>query len=314
MTSTDVVPLSRSDVQLVQSILQTPDALITGAALDGFHSRSAEALKVSGVLQPDGHQLAAVSLSDHDDEAITLTWSPEEGGYGYFSPSAGWVSVPSERLTSFSINYSVLFQLLLKALGVSSRNDPEELVPGLVWEVGDVRLPGRAKRIPIWIARRLAIPTVWSAFVNAAKERPAPGLRVVINLTAGRVNEATFRGHEIINLHDVIGTGLEIDSDILAARVSSGAPISDAPIVVNADGASVNVRGKMYSFTGVKQRAIIRHLYQAWQSGEPKCQKMAVFEAAECGASVNTLAKAFSGRSDWREFIQEKDGYCWISL
>ncbi|WP_419798665.1 MAG: hypothetical protein ACNI26_03040 [Terasakiella sp.] len=314
MTSTDVVPLSRSDVQLVQSILQTPDALITGAALDGFHGRSAEALKISGVLKPDGHQLAAVSLSDHDDEAVTLTWSPEEGGYGYFSPSAGWVAVPSEKLTSYSISYSALFQLVLRALDVSSRNDPEELVLGLFWEVGDVRLSGRAKRIPIWIARRLEIPTVWSVFANAVKERPAPGLRVVINLTAGRVSEATYRGHEIINLHDVIGSGLEIDPDILAARVSSGALMSDAPIVVTADGASVNVRGKVYSFTGAKQRAIIRHLYQAWQSGEPECLTMAVLEAAESAASVNTLAKAFSGRSDWQGFIKENDGRCWISI
>jgi hypothetical protein len=28
----------------------------------------------------------------------------------------------------------------------------------------------------------------------------------------------------------------------------------------------------------------------------------------------STLAKAFSGRLDWRDFIWEKNGRCWIAL
>ncbi|MBO6773842.1 hypothetical protein [Thalassospira sp.] len=315
MMLTDVVPFSRSDVQLVQSILQTPDAVITSAALDGFHGHSAEPLKESGVLRPDGHQLAAVSLSDHDDEAVNLSWSPEHRGYGYFSPSAGWVPVSGDQLTAYTICFPDLFQVLLAPLDVSSREAPEELVRGLIWEVGDVRLPGRGKRVPVWISRRLHAPEVWSMFADAARSRPSPGLRLVINLTPGRVMEPTYRGHEIISLQDVIcADGLAVDPDLLAARVSSGATTADAPIIVTADGASVNVRGKHYPFTGTKQRSIIRHLYQAWKSGEPECLTAAVLEAAECGASVNTLAKAFSGRSDWRDFIQEKNGRCWISL
>jgi len=304
MTLTEAVPFTRSDVLLVQSILQTPDAVITGAALDGFHSRSADTLKSSGVLRPDAHQLAAVALSDHEDEAVNLSWSPEHRGYGYFSPSAGWMPVSGDQLTAYTICFPDLFQVLLAPLDMSSREAPEELVRGLIWEVGDVRLPGRGKRVSVWIARRLADLSVWSEFTTAAQARPAPGLRVVINLTAGRLMEPTYRGHEIIPLKDVIsGDGLAVDPGLLAARISSGAPTADAPIVVTADGASVNVRGKPYPFTGTKQRAIIRHLYQAWQSGEPECLTAAVLETAECGASVNTLAKAFSGRSDWRDFI-----------
>lgn len=312
---TDVVPFSRSDVQLIQSVLQTPDAVITSAVLEHFHGRSAKALKASGILRPDAHQLAAVALSDHEDEAVNLFWSPEHRGYGYFSPSTGWVPVSSDQLTAYTICLPDLFQILLAPLDVSSRETAEELVRGLLWEVGDVRLPGRGKRVSVWMARRLADPSVWSEFTAAAQARPAPGLRVVINLTAGRLMEPTYRGHEIICLKDVIGgDGLAIDPNLLAARVSSGAQVAGAPIVITADGASVNVRGKPYSFTGTKHRAIIRHLYQSWQSGEPECLTAAVLETAECGASVNTLAKAFSGRSDWRDFIQEKNGRCWISL
>lgn len=74
----------------------------------------------------------------------------------------------------------------------------------------------------------------------------------------------------------------------------------------------VTVLGNKYRFTGVKQRAIIRHLHEAYASGTPECITSQVLEAAECGASVNTLAKAFAGREDWRDFIAEEGGRCWM--
>lgn len=81
-----------------------------------------------------------------------------------------------------------------------------------------------------------------------------------------------------------------------------------------ADGASITVRGKSYAFTGTKQRAIIRHLFEAWQRGERECLTAAVLEAADSGDQVRTLGKAFRGRADWREFIKEERGRCWIDI
>ena len=39
-----------------------------------------------------------------------------------------------------------------------------------------------------------------------------------------------------------------------------------------------------------------------------------VLEAAGYSASVNTLAMAFSKRTDWRDFIKEQHGRCQFSL
>ena len=37
-----------------------------------------------------------------------------------------------------------------------------------------------------------------------------------------------------------------------------------------------------------------------------------VLEAAGYSDSVNTLAKAFSRRTDWSDFIKEERGRCWM--
>ena len=79
-----------------------------------------------------------------------------------------------------------------------------------------------------------------------------------------------------------------------------------------ADGASVTIRGQRYPFTGSKQRAVIRQLHEALHSGNRECLTAQVLEAAGYSANVNTLAKAFSRRSDWREFIREEHGSCWM--
>ncbi|BAS01110.1 hypothetical protein BV133_3516 [Blastochloris viridis] len=37
-------------------------------------------------------------------------------------------------------------------------------------------------------------------------------------------------------------------------------------------------------------------------------------EAADSGDQVRTLGKAFKGRTDWREFIKEERGRCWLDV
>ena len=109
--------LDRQAVDLLLSVVETSDAVITGSALDSYHGSAASALKASGLLQPTDHQRVAVSLADHEDEPINLIWSPERRSYGYFSPLAGWVSVPSELLAAFRIGFEQLLRRLLERAG-----------------------------------------------------------------------------------------------------------------------------------------------------------------------------------------------------
>ncbi|NKD87728.1 hypothetical protein HEQ72_05340 [Haematospirillum sp. 15-248] len=244
-----------------------------------------------------------------------MSWSPEHRGYGYFSPSAGWVPVSDGQMASFGINFEKLFKRMLERLDLSTRASPTVLLPDLLWEIGEVRLPGRSKRVPLWIGRRLADPKVWGRFADTVRARPAPGLRIVLSLTpADRLPAQIHQGHSIIAVRDIVdhASGLVVDSDLLAARVATGTTSTDALITMAADGAFVTVGGKRYAFPGSKQRAVIRQLYEAWAAGKPECLTVEVLENAEYSSSVNTLNKAFSGRTDWRDFIKEEHGRCWM--
>lgn len=307
--------IDQAAARLMLTIAETPGAMIAGSMLIDFHPRPGRQLMEANLLMPQGETLAAPLDLDHDDEPVRLIWSGEHGGYGYFNPAATWVSVSSDSLTMFSVNMPVLLARMLAQLEVVGGAEPLALVPDAVWEIGNVRLPGRSKPVPLWVARRLSDPDCWSAFVAATRLRPAPGLRIVLSTTpTSRLQKQMFEGHEIISVGDVAdhAAGIAVDPALLAARITNGSPQADVPIAVSADGGSVTVRGKRYTFTGQKHRAIIRHLHDAWKNGEPECLTEAVLEAAECANSVNTLTKAFSGRKDWQEFIKVEGGRCWI--
>lgn len=313
MTSRRSPSLDALAAELLLSVVEAPTATVASQVLDDYYASAGDALRARGLLEPAGELRGSPSLFDHEDEPVELIWSGEHDGYGYFSPAAGWVTVPNSQLALFGVNFEALFRHVLASLR-GTHEMAIVRVPDLLWEVGEVRLPGRGKRVPVWIARRLGDPAVWAQFTEAARLRPAPGLRIVLTFTpAGRLPTQIMQCHEIINIRDVAGSSrLAVDPDLLAARISSGAPQSEETISIAADGGSVTVRGQRYSFTGVKHKSIIRELYGAWKSGNPECLTMQVLEAAECSPSVNTLAKAFSGRQDWRKFIKEEQGRCWM--
>jgi hypothetical protein len=309
--------LSHAAVDLLLRVVETPNALIAGPVLTDYYRPVANQLQTHGLLVPDGYEAATTSLADHDDVPVSVTWSAEAGGYGYFSASAGWIAVPTNRLNTFRVSFNQLFDRVLARLDLSTHVSPTSLRPDVLWEVGEVRLPGRSKRVSLWIGRRLADPKVWNWFCDTVRARPAPGLRIVLSLTpADRLPAQILQGHSIIAVRDIADQAgsLVVDPNLLAARVASGTQQGDGLISIAADGASVMVRGQRYVFSGSKQRAIIRHLYEAWHASSADCLTAEVLQHAGYMDSVNTLRKAFSRRTDWRDFIAEKNGRCWMFL
>jgi hypothetical protein len=304
--------IDRHAVDLLLMVLEQPKLIVTAAAIELLGQHRAAPLIQAGLLKSIDHERTTTATDDHDDTPITLTWSPEHGGYGYFSPTAGWITVRSEETTRYSVDMPVLFARLMLNMEVSSRGDPTPLLPNLLWGIGDVRLGRRTQRVPIWYARRLHAPSVLQQVKDAAKARPPSQLRILLTSTPSRRLPAeSLPGHIIVAIGDVIDfdAGICVDPGILAARLAHGCD-DGQPVSMAADGASITVRGKTYPFTGTKQRAIIRHLFEAWRRGERECLTAAVLEAADSGAQVRTLAKAFKPRTDWREFIKEEHGRC----
>ena len=75
----------------------------------------------------------------------------------------------------------------------------------------------------------------------------------------------------------------------------------------------MTVRGKRYTFwfeaAGYHSPAVLGVAIRPARAVDRRS-----LETAGYSDSVNTLAKAFSKRSDWRDFIEEKHGLCWFSI
>jgi hypothetical protein len=113
--------LDRRAVDLLLDIVELPDPALSGAALEDFFCGTAERLLSSGLLKPAGYEAVSASLADHDEVPVTLSWSAEARGYGYFSPTAGWVTVPNDRLARYRADVPTVISAVMSMTGLSSR-------------------------------------------------------------------------------------------------------------------------------------------------------------------------------------------------
>jgi hypothetical protein len=100
--------------------------------LSDYYEQQAGQLMAANLFEACGHQLVTTSMADHDDAPVSLTWSAEHNGYGYFSPSAGWIAVPDERLAVLDIKFPVVLAQMMVRFDIASRGGAVPLVPELL--------------------------------------------------------------------------------------------------------------------------------------------------------------------------------------
>jgi len=287
--------IGRDAVDLLLQIMEMPRPVVTAAAIDALGPHRATPLIKAGLLKPDGHERTSVSMSDHDDAPVALAWSADHGGYGYFSPTAGWTSVSDDEIARYAVDLPVFFTSLMRNADVSSRGGPTPLLPELLWEIGDVRLGRRPQRIPVWFARRLHESSVRQQLQEAAKARPSSGLRILLTSTASRRLPAELLvGHLTVAVEDVIdfGNGPAIRPDILAARLAGPAtPAIDTWLFLSPDGRRLVINGDVtFNFDSAIHIKIIKALVEATKRGE-RCRAREVLDRA--GSSTTTFQQAF---------------------
>ena len=299
-------------LDLLLNAVETPEASISGAVLDDFHASESIVLKETGLLKPHGYEEVSVSGADHDDAPVTLSWSAEDGGLGYFSPTGGWINVGEDRISRFQVDFPVLLIRLMVQADVSSRAGPTSLITDLLWEIGDVRLGRRRQRVPIWFVRRLHERSVWRQIKDMAKARPITGLRVVLTSTpSNRLPDEAISGHLLVGIRDVIdfASGLAVHSDILAARLDgSHQPGVQEAVYLSPDGKRLIINGDVtIRFRSAPHIMIIRKLVTGFREGK-------WFAARELldltQLSATTLRQAF-GTEKWAQlkpYIKSHDG------
>jgi hypothetical protein len=179
--------------------------------------------------------------------------------------------------------------------------------------MGYARLPGQLKRVSIWVTRRIHDPDVRDGLHQAALNRPPGDLRLILSLSNTETSTWTLANQVAASVSSLVSVAdpFKIDAAIASARLTL--PVGKVDEVkLSADGGHLVVHGRSYRFRGVRQRAIVRQLVEAWKDGGPRLLTQSVLTEANCGLSVRRLANVFKGHANWHVVIREEAGFCWL--
>lgn len=310
--SESALALDHQSVDLLLNVMETPDAMIAGAVLSDYYEQQADQLMAANLLERCGHELVTTSMADHDDAPVSLTWSAEHNGYGYFSPSAGWITVPDERLVVFGINLPVMLARMMVRFEIASRGGAVSLLPELLWEIGDARVERRSQRVPIWFARRLYDQSVWRQVKDAAGRRPLTHVRVLLTSTpSARLPDEPLPRHLIVPIRDVIDFdgGIAVRPDVLVARLDGAhRPDVREAVYLSPNGQQLIINGdiaiELKSDIHIK---VIRQLVQGFKEGK-RFGARDLLNHAQSNAA--TLRQAF-GRERWERlepYLKSRNG------
>ena len=302
--------------RLLLDLCEHPEPLITGKVLRENYGASAQALLAAGTLKA-GPNLSHVQIAIDDDEEIEveIERDPKSGAPGYVSPRTGrWRTLPESDLMQYRLHVDHILSLLKDALEVPERFATIELVPGLLWEIGEAHLGKRAAIV--LFARRLTVPAHIDQISDALTNRTGKADGLLLSSTVHIPRHLVVPGqHRIVSLHQCLDTNSSVfalDQAVLNGRLSGAGPVRALVAVeCTPDGSLLTIHGKDYPFKGPKQKAIIRLLYGAWKDGRAKQKTAEVLRKA--GSNADQLAHAFGGSpSAWKEVVGYGEGYCWL--
>lgn len=305
----------RQTIDVLLSALEAPRAVLSAAALQAFPAQVGAQLIAAGLIKPEGHEAITTSLTDHEDIPVTLTWSAEHQSFGYFSPSAGWIVVPHADIGRFSVDVGGVIAALIANIRFSPKANPSTLVADRLWDVGRARFGSRAHQTPVLFGRRLHHWDTWHAARRALEARPAEWRRVILTSTrADRLPELPV-GNVVISLHDVLGDELAVDPAIIAGRLDGLSVVEDgSPVVLIGDGKEVRLFGETFRFRkGVRQRQIIRHLYERLRQGHRLTSTEEIIAALDLRANAR-IRDFFKKNPAWNRLLTERDGMCGFCL
>ncbi len=307
--------LSKGPIDLLLRAMEARSASLHGATLHQAAPRATEMLLEARLLVASGRVPVVAGMDDYEDEPVEATWSPELKSYGYHDSVGRWIEVDEREIAAYRIDYGLAFARMLVAFERAGPPRPSQLIDGIVWDVGTIRLAGAKAAVPVWFARRLGDPSVWVKIEGLIERRPPEEVRIILTSTQGeRIPATTQRRNHIISVADVTkspGT-LAISSQVLGARVFPGQVQHRYPIDHTEDCGFVWHQGETLTFGGDKQRQLLQLLFAAYWAKSPILRIASVLEEAGYSGQVNTLKKAFGRRDDWRRFIKYDDGNCWI--
>jgi len=306
--------LSKRAVDLLLRAMEARSTSVQASALRQVSPQATDKLLQAKLLFPSGHVPVIAGMDDYEDEPIAATWSAELKSYGYNDSVGRWIKVDKQEIAACRVDYGLALAKMLLAFERVGPSRPTPLIADLVWDAGTIKLAGAKAPLPVWFARRLGEPAVWTTVEALFKRRPPEEVRIILTSTQGdRIPVTTHKRNHVISVADVMGPGkLAISPQVLGSRVFPGQVQRRFPIDHSDDYGIVWLRNETLTFRSDKQRQLLGLLFDAYWSGSPECRTAAVLFEAGYKDGTNAFAKVFSGRDDWRSFLKYAEGNCWI--
>jgi hypothetical protein len=304
--------LPRDSLLLLLQLLESSASTFSRAAVVDFHGRKGEDLIATGLLVPAGVAKLA-NADDENSEVRQVVFDRERDGFGYFDPSRGWVAVNEASVRLYRADVRAFIGRLLDGAVRLLPHGIAEIVPGLVWEVGDIRLL-KTERSGVWFARRLDDHTAAAALAQAATNRPSSSVRLVLTSTrADRLGSTLFPLARIVSIADVLSGERPdvIDPDILKLRLEVLPESIDEPVHLSEDGRTLTINGRhRIRLHGEIQKKIVLRLVAAYRNGKPVVASELLKGA---GSASREFRSAFGPR--WTEFepyMRHDKGAWWL--
>jgi hypothetical protein len=306
--------LSADAVNLLLTVLEAPEARVSGAALAEFFPDAGRALIGVGALAADGYDSVATSTADHDDAPVTLSWRDDVGGYAFFSPSAGWVAVENERLVRYRADFTWVLRNVARQIRVLRTVEPRCVVDGHLWEVGPAWIGHRRHMTPVWLGRRLGYPGILSAAASALRHRTNGRTGLLLITGTGLPSCVTMPGNPVVaSIRNCLaaGAGFRLDAGILASLVGGNLPArGQQPLEIIGDGRTVWFYGEKYEFPrGDKQRRVIGYLHEQYVAGVYEVPQAQIVADLELADNIR-IDKLFKGSPAWNRLLTMRTGMC----
>jgi hypothetical protein len=302
--------LSRSAIDLVLQLLELPEPVISASAIALSEKRAAEELIAKNLLVPFGHEQVS-SDRDNDDALASLSPAPIGVELGYFDSRSGWRSSNPAELVRYRLDLDLVLEQMLGALRPSLM-PPRNIIEHVLWDTGTIRFGRRPNRYSVWIARRIHHRPVWEEVRTALRAQPISGTRFLIAMSRSELlPDAPTRATLLVSATNLLFTdNLACDPDKIAAHIDLTPADHDAAVVLLAGGKQVRLYGEAYYFPkGVKQRAVLRLLYECYLQGIFLVSSDEIESELELRARTR-IRDLFSGHPAWGRLLYERNGMC----
>lgn len=244
------------------------------------------------------------------DEPHDITVDPST--FKGYCVDAGHISFPAKQVMQYQASSAWLIEAARNSLAVTSTDKTKEIVAGICWKIGSVRLAKKPR--PLFLCR--AFSQSQKAVEDGIKAL-ADETGIILLTSPRQQHPEQIAAHRAVSLSICLNEKNEknlLSADILE-RVWNNQPVENGQLTHSADFRTVTLNGTTHHFPGDLQRAFVKRLIELHKSGQNTTRTTEIMTTI--GADhTRRIDNLFSGHASWDRLIERGNprGTCRIRI